>query len=185
MRRSRALLTVLCAVALGCPARPPAAGPGTAAAPSPLRIELTTSPGPGLRALLVNASKIEQPVLHDPRIQASRLVLVGEKTRRKAATTDTRRATKLDTTVRKENYELLPPGGSKLLCDERFAKGDDGIYRLRWGPYLFEKIEPGPYKAHVVFESERDTYTQGGSPRRLEGVWKGTVKSNEISITLP
>jgi hypothetical protein len=187
MRRSPTS-TLIVLVLAGCAAQsaggPAAPSPAPVAAGPAFEIQLTASPGPGVRALLINRSGTEQKVLYLARVQPSR-ISVFSASKRKIPVTDTRAVQKFDRTVYAGDFETIAPGGSKLLQDERFVKDDSGIYKFRWGPFLYEKLEPGEYKIQITWESEIDAYQEGGKNVPMPGIWKGTVKSNAITVALP
>lgn len=139
--------------------------------------------GDTLRAAIVNRSSSEQTMLHDPYVQPARLVL-RDKRGRNVEPFDTRSVKKYDNAVHAWMYETLAPSGRRVLVEAAIERDAKRTYRIAWGPYIFEGLAAGPYRAHVVWESEHDTWTDDGVSGEVEDVWKGTVVSNEVGLKL-
>jgi len=151
----------------------------------PFAIRLTATEGPGLRAVLRNESPVEQVFLHESNLQPSRLVLVNG-SGVEATAFDSRSVKKFDNTVLEAMYARLAPGSEAPFGEVRFTRGGDG-FEVTWGPFQFEKLPPGAYKARVVWKSAQDSWTdtEAGTHGRVAGIWLGEVRSNEVDLILP
>lgn len=159
-------------------------GPAPVADEHTFEIRLsTTTPGPGLEAVLLNCSGVEQTVLRSANLQPSQLILTGS-SGRELTPFDERTRRKYDRSVSRGMYVKAPPGGPIPLEKALFHKLPGGKYELRWGPFLFREIPPGLWKARVRFDSTIDYVTEKGHRVPLPGVWKGTAVSEEIDVRL-
>lgn len=150
----------------------------------PFEIRLEVVKGPGLAARLINRSPATQPVLHDPRLQASQLVLrdaAGEE----VEAFDRRALMKFDPRVYCNLFRPVPRGAELKLEEVRFER-EDATWALAWGPFSFEELPAGSYAARVIWSSEAATCQDAvdSEPHPVAGVWLGTVTSNEVTVVL-
>ena len=151
---------------------------------NPMEIRLTVS-GPQLKAVLVNRSSAEQRLLHDAHLQAATLELVSA-TSSGPKPYDSRLIMKYDTKPYCQLFQALPPGKKLELGTVRFQKSRDG-FTGQWGPFNFEEVPAGDYQARVTWHSERDQCFDEGTRqmRKLPSVWRGMVRSNQVTLHLP
>ena len=151
---------------------------------NPLEIRLTAR-GSELKAVLANRSSVEQTLLYDAHLQAATLELipttgVGPKPY------DSRLIMKYDTKPYCQLFQTLPPGKKLELGTARFQKLRDG-FAGQWGPFNFEEVPAGDYQVRVTWHSERaqcfDESTR--QMRKLPSVWRGMVRSNQVTLHLP
>jgi len=150
---------------------------------NPFEIRLISN-GSDLKAVLVNLSRVPQKLLDDPHLQASTLELISS-TGREHKPYDSRRIMKYDTTPYCGLFQPLAPGKKLVLESVRFRKLRDG-YAAAWGPFNFEEIPPGDYRAVVTWRNERARCVDEGTRRMrtLPTVWQGFVRSNEVTLHL-
>ncbi len=151
----------------------------------PMRIQLSSAGRHGLKAVLENCSSHEQTVLHNDRLQPCKLVLV-DSAGKEVPSFDTRSIEKFDNTVYRSMYVTLPDREKIVLHDVRFTKEKKDGFELFWNPYQFEHLKPGIYRAYVTWHSSEDSWTDSetGGGGMLEGVWKGTITSNSVTVRL-
>jgi len=151
---------------------------------NPFEIRLTAS-GSELKAALVNRSSSKQMLLHEAHLRASTLELVPPIGSRPKPY-DSRMLKKYDTTPYCQLFLMLPPGSKLGLGSVRFGKSRDG-YAGQWGPFNFEELPAGDYQAQVTWHSERaqcfDESTR--QLRKLPSLWRGVVRSNQVTLHLP
>ncbi len=151
---------------------------------NPFEIRLAAK-GTELKAVLVNRSSSKQGVLQEPQVQASTLELVSA-TGSRPNPFDSRMIKKNDTTSYCQLFLTLPPGTKLVLGSVSFRKSRDG-YEGQWGPFNFEELPPGEYQARVIWHSERaqcfDESTR--QTRKLPSIWRGVVRSNQVTVRLP
>ena len=150
---------------------------------NPFEIRLTAR-GSELRAVLVNRSSSEQRLLHEPHLQASTLELVSL-TGSPHKPYDSRMIMKYDARAYCYLFQTLAPGKKRALGSVRFGKSRDG-FAGQWGPFHFEEVPAGDYQARVTWHSECaqcfDTSTR--QVRKLPSVWRGIVRSNQVTLRL-
>jgi hypothetical protein len=150
---------------------------------NPFEIRLTVS-GPELKAVLVNRSSAKQVLFHETNLQASTLELVSA-TGSHHNPYDSRMLKKYDTTPYCRLFLTLPHGTKLELGTVRFKKSRDG-YVGQWGPFNFDELPPGDYQALITWQSERtqcfDEDTR--QMRKLATVWRGIVRSNQVTLHL-
>ena len=150
----------------------------------PLALELRLVKGPGLAGRLLNHSAAARPVLHDLRLQPSRVILVTA-----AGDTlepfDRRSLMKFDGTLSCQSFHPLAPGAALDLGEARFIHADGG-WSLTWGPFEYEDLPAGRYTACLAWTSVAADCqeTRAAEPRPVPGVWLGTVASNAVEVTL-
>lgn len=154
---------------------------------APLELRLAFGAGPGLVAEIANLSKVPQSYLHDSFHQPSRLVLKSAdgKTLKPF---DSRAIMKRSNVLEADMYDSVEPGEADTLLDETFTASDDGTtWELSWGPFRYEGLVPGKYKAKVTWKSLKDSWSdsEAGTTGRVKGLWKGTLKSQELAFELP
>ena len=151
---------------------------------NPIEIRLTAT-GPELKAVLVNRSSAEQRLLLDAHLQATTLELVAS-TRSGPKPYDSRMIMKYDTKPYCQLFQTLPPGKKLGLGSVRFQKSRDG-FAGQWGPFNFEEVPAGDYQARVTWHSERTQCFDEGTRqmRKLPSVWRGLVRSNQVTLHLP
>ena len=149
-------------------------------------ISLSIIDGPGLMAILRNRSSVERTLLHDTYLQPSEVVLINT-SGQVVVPFDTRSIKKYDATVYRFSYTKLPPGGEMVLYEECFKARGNNDYELWWGPYHFEHLPSGIYKTYVIWKSEVDSWVdqESGAQGQMEGIWIGSVKSNQVELRLP
>lgn len=152
-------------------------------APAPFVITLTQTQERELRAIIKNQSTEPQMVLHDSDLQPSILMLTVQG--KEVPSFDSRSIKKFDNTVYRSSYTTLPPEGELELGRAQF-KASGRTYQVRWGPYQFDQLAPGHYKARVGFKSDRDEWVDDDTEERgKHQLWKGMVLSNEVEVHLP
>jgi len=151
---------------------------------NPMEIRLIVS-GSNLKAVLVNRSSVEQRLLHDAHLQTSTLELVSA-TSSGPKPYDSRMIMKYDTKPYCQLFQTLAPGKKLELGSVRFQKSRDG-FAGQWGPFNFEEVPAGDYQARVTWHSERDQcYDESTRQmRKLPSVWRGLVRSNQVTVHLP
>ena len=151
---------------------------------NPFQIRLIVS-GPELKAVLVNRSSSKHMLLHDARLQASTLELIPPIGSRPKPY-DSRLIAKYDTTPYCRLFLPLPPGTTFVLGSVRFQRSRDGFVG-QWGPFNFDEVPAGDYEARVIWHNELtqcfDESTQ--KMRKLPSVWRGMVRSNQVTLHLP
>jgi hypothetical protein len=152
----------------------------------PFAIRLSINGDKGLRAILQNRSSVSQTFLHHTDLQPSKLVLT-DATGREITFFDVRSIEKFDNTVYRRLYAELLPGKEQLLHEEKFRADGKGRYKILWGPYQYEGLTAGSYKAHVRWTSALDSWFDEETKQkgRMDNIWKGQIKSNEVEIRLP
>jgi hypothetical protein len=187
LRKAALSVAILCG--LGCAANQGQAGDSIewrtgSRTGNPFEIRLAAS-GSDLKAVLVNRSTAEQRLLHDAHLQATTLELVPS-TGIGPKPYDSRLIMKYDATPYCQLFQTLPPGKKLELGSARFGKSRDG-YAGQWGPFNFEEVPAGDYQARVTWHSERaqcfDESTR--QMRKLPSVWRGMVRSNQVTLHLP
>lgn len=150
---------------------------------NPFEIRLSASRAE-LRAVLVNRASSEQRLLHEPHLQASTLELISA-TGSQHKPYDSRMLKKLDTTPYCYLFQALGSGKKRALGSARFSRARDG-YTGQWGPFSFDELPAGEYRARVIWHSERaqchDPSTR--QTRKLPSVWRGIVRSNQVTLRL-
>ncbi len=85
------------------------------------------------------------------------------------------------------DFQTLAPRDSAVIKRQSFEKGQDSLYLLNWDAFVFRSITPGSYTVSASWRSRIDMYYD--SQRRqylpVHNVWKGTVVSDSLTITLP
>jgi len=152
----------------------------------PLAISLEASRGSRLELVLSNCSTADQMLLHDSHLQDCRLVLVDAEGK-EAESFDTRMIMKFDNRPHQYLFQSLAPGDGIVLHEERFMDNDEGGWEIQWGPHRFEAIAPGTYTAHVEWTCDKDSWfiEETEKYETIEGIWTGTIRSNEVTLTLP
>jgi hypothetical protein len=151
---------------------------------NPFEIRLTVS-GTELRAMLVNTSPSRQVLIHDAHLQPATLELISA-TGSEHKPYDSRTIMKIDATPYCKLFPTLAPGKKLELGSVRFGKSRDG-YKGQWGPFNFEELPPGDYLARVSWLSERAQCLDENPPRqmrKLPTVWRGIVRSNQVTLHL-
>ena len=188
-RLRKAALGVAILGGLGCAAHQEPAGDSIewrtgSRTGNPFEIHLTTS-GTELKAVLVNVSSSEQKLLHDAHLQAATLELVSA-TGGQPKPYDSRMIMKFDPTPYCQLFQTLPPGKNLALGSVRFAKSRDG-FAGQWGPFNFEEVPTGDYQVRATWRNERvqclDESTR--QMHKLPSVWRGMVRSNQVTLHLP
>lgn len=143
---------------------------------SPLDMVLRVEGGNRLVAVLHNHGTAAVSVVADSRLQPVRLELTGPSGRVEGF--DTRMVQKFDATVYENSFTTLAPGQDAQV---QFANVQDG--GLQWGPFKFESLPAGTYKAQAVLDSRVEDYQDAnGKPAKKADAWTGTVRSNEVSF---
>ncbi len=160
--------------------------PACKASAAPLAIVLRATKGPGIEAVMSSCSDVDQVILHDSHLQACRLVLV-DGDGREVESFDARMVMKFDNMPYEHLFLRLAPEDGIVLHEERFMQRDDGGWEMLWGPYRFDDIAPGTYSARVEWTSALDSWfvEETEQYESIEGIWTGTVSSNEVTLTLP
>jgi len=150
---------------------------------NPFEIRLTVS-GSELKALLVNLSKAEQMLVHDTYLQASVLELVPSNAGQHKPY-DSRMIKKYDATPYCRLFLTLAPGKKLVLGSVRFKKSRDG-YAGDWGPFHFDEMPAGDYRAQVTWQNERTQCLDEDTRqmRKFPSLWRGRVLSNQVTLRL-
>jgi hypothetical protein len=82
-------------------------------------------------------------------------------------------------------FQTVAPGSKLDLGTVHFRKANDG-YSGQWGPFNFDELPVGEYRARVIWHSERaQCFDEGsGKMRALPSVWRGMVRSNQVTLQL-
>jgi hypothetical protein len=151
---------------------------------NPLEIQLTGN-GTDLKATMLNRSKSKQVVLHDVNLQASTLEMLAANGM-PAKHYDSRMIMKVDNKPYCQLFQTVAPGKKLELWTAQFRKSRDG-YTGQWGPFNFDELPAGEYRVRVIWHSDRgqclDEST--GKMRALPSVWRGMVRSNQVTLQLP
>jgi hypothetical protein len=150
---------------------------------NPFEIRLTVR-GSEVTAMLINRSSSRQVLVHDARLQPATLELISA-TGSEHKPYDSRTIMKYDTTPYCQLFPTLAPGKKLELGTARFQKSRDG-FRGQWGPFNFEEVPPGDYQVRVTWHSERAQCVEEGAKqmRKLTTVWRGIVRSNQVTLRL-
>jgi hypothetical protein len=185
----QAALGVAVVLAVGCAATQGQAGFSIEATSgrrtgNPFEIRLASGDA-ALKAVLVNRSSSDQLLLHDSHLQASTLEIISP-TGSVHKPYDSRKIGKLDATPYCHLFLPIGPGKKMLLAGMHFRKSRDG-YSGEWGPFNFDELPAGDYQVRVVWYSERTQCLDEGTGkmRRLPSVWRGIVRSNQVTLHLP
>jgi len=187
LRRAALGVAILCG--LGCAANQGQAGDSIewrtmSRTGNPFEIRLIAS-GYDLKAVLVNRSAVEQRLLHDAHLQAATIEIVSSTTGSRHKPYDSRMIMKYDTTPYCQLFQTLPPGKKLEIGSVHFRKLRDG-FAGQWGPFNFEEMPAGDYQARVTWHSDRaqcfDESTR--QMRKLPAVWRGLVRSNQVTLHL-
>lgn len=141
-----------------------------------------------LNAFIKNISEREQVFLENRDFQHSNIVMVSDSGNEveffdARARTDSWNA--MHGIIPKEDYVKLAPGEEKPLHESFFILEKDGKYSCQWGSYFAREIPTGKYSAYVEFESKLDWFSEEGKEKgKIQGVWKGKIKSNTIDFVL-
>lgn len=150
---------------------------------NPFEIRLTAN-GSELKATLLNRSAKKQPFLSDTNLQASTLELLAANGM-PSKHYDSRLLMKIDNKPYCHLFQTAAPGSKLDLGTVQFRKSRDG-YSGQWGPFNFDELPAGEYRARVIWHSERaqclDDST--GKMRALPSVWRGMVRSNQVTLQL-
>ena len=149
----------------------------------PFEIRLSGN-GPELKAMLVNRSSVPRSALCDGELQPSRLEIVSS-TGKRVKAFDSRSIMKYDNTVHCRLFKSVQPGRDLEMGAVKFKKSGEG-FEASWGPYRFETVPAGEYKARVIWTSEFDTCfdEETEQQRKLANVWLGRIQSNEVTLLL-
>lgn len=150
---------------------------------APIELRLRVDPGPTLTAELHNASPAPLSVVTDSVLQPAELVLTGPS----GAVTpfDTREIQKFDNTVHEASFTTVAPGATVPLGTGKVT-GSGGNASLQWGPFRFESLPPGAYRAKVVLKSTITEYVDDAGQRvKKADAWTGTVTSPEVALQVP
>ncbi|MDQ3001041.1 MAG: hypothetical protein M3Y08_07245 [Fibrobacterota bacterium] len=154
---------------------------------APMELRLAFGAGPSLVAELANKSKVPQFYLHDSFHQPSLLALKSADGKT-IKPFDSRAIMKRSNALEADMYDSVEPGEVDSLLDESFTASDDGAaWELSWGPFRYEGLLPGKYKVRVTWKCLKDTWSdsEAGTTGRIKGLWKGTLKSQELVFELP
>jgi len=132
------------------------------------------------RATLHNDSGRPQPLLHDPELQPSRLVL--RRQGREVEATDRRAAKKFDPTVRPGHLQMVGPGQSVSLGSAVVEPTAEGG-AVTWGPYQHVGLSKGAYEVRLVVTSAPDDEL-GSVAGRLPDRWTGELTTEPITVEL-
>jgi len=152
---------------------------------APLELVLTVTEGPGLRVELLNRSSFVQGYCHDSFWQSCDLSLTAESGH--AIDCDDQRTRMMPASaISRYAFGRLQPGERTELQSGQFERSENDGYDLVWGHCRFYKIPPGTYQAVIIMECQCDGWANKmGKWHTEEGIWKGTLKSNEAKIILP
>jgi hypothetical protein len=151
---------------------------------NPFEIRLTAK-GSELKAvLLVARNSTEKWLLHDAHLQASTLELVSS-TGSPQKPYDSRMIMKYDATPYCRLFQTVAPAKTLDLAAVRFRRSRDG-YAGQWGPFHFDELPAGDYQARVIWQSDRTQCLDEGTRqmRKLPSVWRGLVRSNQVTLHL-
>ncbi|MFO0587368.1 MAG: hypothetical protein U0441_07510 [Polyangiaceae bacterium] len=143
---------------------------------SPLDLVLRVEGGNRLVAVLHNHGGAAVSVVADSRLQPVQLELTGPSGRVEGF--DTRMVQKFDATVYENSFTTIAPGQD---AEVQFANVQGG--GLQWGPFKYESLPAGTYKAQAVLDSRIEEYQDAQKkPAKKADAWTGTVRSNEVTF---
>ena len=156
----------------------------TMAPVSPFVLRLIVFDGPGLRAELVNIDSKPHAFLHNAFHQPVKLTLKSSPGKI-ILPSDSRRIEKRSLVVTPDMYVALKPGKTDSLLSADFID-DEGTFQLLWGPFHYDGLHPGRYRASAEWKSTLDEWTdpETGNCGRKPAVWKGSLKSGEVEFEL-
>jgi hypothetical protein len=152
---------------------------------APLELILTITDGPGILVELLNRSSVEQKYCHDSFWQSCDLALT-DMSDHPIAIDDQRTRMMPDSPISEYAFGSLQPGERTELQASQFDRLDDGFYEFHWSHCVFYKIPPGDYFVVGTMVCQRDSWAD--KQRKwftVEGIWKGTLRSNKAKIMLP
>jgi hypothetical protein len=151
---------------------------------NPFEIRLSVKKSELKAVLLVSRKTTEKWLLHDDHLQPSTLELVSS-TGSLHKPYDARMIQKEDNTPYCRLFQEIEPGKKLELGAVRFQKSRDG-YTGQWGPFHFDELPADDYQARIIWHSERtqcfDESTR--QMRKLPFVWRGVVRSNQVTLRL-
>ena len=137
-----------------------------------------------------NCTTSPQKLLHDSHVQPSTLdvrVQSGAAWDRVADLNvyDTRKTAKFDTTVYLGSFQTIP-AGEEWVIETAPLQADDKAFDVLWGPNRLSNIPRGSIRVEVVFESKlRTGKSEVTKKDEAVAVWTGTLRSNQVTFTLP
>ena len=147
---------------------------------APFDLVLRVENGNRLVAVLHNNASQPYSVVADIGIQPVTLTVEGPKGPVKAF--DSRMVQKFDRTVYEHTFTTVAAGADEQV---QFAniRDDGGTASLKWGPFQFEDLPPGTYKARAELDSQIADYqdSNGGKAKKSDA-WLGKVTSNEVTF---
>ncbi len=151
----------------------------------PFSIQLTFKQSLTLKAILRNQLEKEQNFLHDSLHQPSKLILF-DLDGHPIEPFDDRAIKKYDPNISYSMFQKLPPHVEVELFATRFILRKNK-YTLSWGPYKYKNIEPGKYKASILWSSACDSWfdQESGKNKTIDNIWKGEISSNQLEFQLP
>ncbi len=151
----------------------------------PMEIRLELSESLRLQATLINHSSVTRPYLHTRFYQQCKLNLMPLD--KEPLIPFDYRSRSVPAPLQREHFKFVDSGDSvSLQVAEFIAK--EAQYEITWGPFRFQNVPPGRYRAQVEWESHRDFPESAGIYPDWGGgqpVWKGNLHSNEVIFTLP
>jgi len=152
---------------------------------APLELVLAVTQGPGLSVELLNRSPYVQGYCHDSFWQSCDLTLT-DRSGHLMDCDDRRTRMMPESAISQYAFGRLQPGERTELQSGQFERSGNEGYDLTWGHCVFYRIPPGAYLAVGTMECQYDGWADKKRNWHTEdGIWKGTLKSNEAKIMLP
>ena len=151
----------------------------------PFQLVLETLTPLGLQTKLVNGSSTTQKYCYDSFWQSCDLVLTT-KAGEVVEAYDRRTIMMPSSPIATYAFRSLGPGEAEILQSGQFEKLGKNEYQLRWGHTIFQELPPGTYFIVAQMECQRDSWADKDRKWFTEdGMWKGSLRSEQIKINLP
>jgi len=151
----------------------------------PFQLRLINLRPLGLQTKLLNISSKDQKYCYDSFWQSCDLVM----TNWAGATVepyDRRTIMMPSSPIGQGAFDGLGPGETTILQSGQFEKLEKREYQLRWGHTIFQDLAPGAYCIIAKMECQRDSWADKDRKWHTEeGLWKGSLCSDQIKINLP
>ncbi len=151
----------------------------------PFQLVLETLAPLGLQTRLVNGSLTDQKYCYDSFWQSCDLVLTN-KAGEAFEAYDRRTIMMPSSPIARYAFGSLGPGEAEILQSGQFEKLGEKEYQIRWGHTIFQELPPGTYFIVAQMECQRDSWADENRKWFTEdGMWKGSLRSEQIKINLP
>lgn len=138
-----------------------------------------------ISGFIKNISSIPQRYHHSYMYQSSEIIFVNE-SGTEIRGYDYRERKDYDHTIYSErDYHVLNPDQEAELITACFVSIRD-TPRFQWGPFQFQSLEPGKYRAYLEFHIITNDWTdkKTGIRHELKDVWLGKITSEKIGFVI-